>query len=116
MAKVSTLRKRADFVFLREHGKRVMTQGFVLQYALVESDAGLVVGYTASGKAVGGAVQRNRAKRRLRAVVAETLKGREVRGGMWLNVVAKKAVLEMDYSYLRKDMAKALAEAGVWMA
>lgn len=114
MVTVSTLRKRSEFLFLKEQGRRAMAQGFVLQYARVEGEAGVAVGYTASSKGVGGAVQRNRAKRRLRAAVAEALKGRELQAGLWLNVVAKRAVLEMEYAYILKDMVKALEEAGVW--
>lgn len=113
MVTVATLRKRTDFVFLKEHGLRVSTQGFVVQYAVQEGECGVCVGYTASTKGVGNAVKRNRAKRRLRACFDKVVRlnpNAELPEGLWLNFVARRAVLEIDFKYLEKDMGKAMAE------
>ena len=66
----ATLTQRADFQ-RAARGRKAATPGFVLQAR--PSGAGLLrVGYTCSRK-VGGAVQRNRAKRRLREIARAVL-------------------------------------------
>ena len=69
----------------------------------------LRVGFTASRK-VGGAVERNRAKRRLRAVAAAVLPllGRE---GTDYVLVARPATLGRAYGGLLEDLAMTLAAA-----
>jgi len=69
----------------------------------------LRVGFTASRK-VGGAVLRNRAKRRLRAAAASTLSllGRE---GHDYVLVARTATLSRPFAELTGDLSKALAAA-----
>ena len=68
------LPKRADFLRIAASGTRRVTPGFILQTA-DKTDCGtppLRVGFTASRK-VGNAVARNRAKRRLRALVDKVM-------------------------------------------
>jgi ribonuclease P protein component len=67
------------------------------------------IGFTASRK-VGGAVQRNRAKRRLRAAAAATLPllGRQ---GHDYVLVARTATLSRRFAELIRDLSKALAAA-----
>jgi len=66
------------------------------------------VGFTASRK-VGGAVQRNRAKRRLRAAVRAVMPGRVLPGFDYV-LVARTAVLTCRYADLEADLCSALAE------
>lgn len=116
MVAVTTLRKRSDFVHLREQGARVATQAFTLQWCMKVGEAGVHVGFTASTKAIGNAVRRNRAKRRLRACFDKVVRlNKDVSApeGLWLNWVAKAAVLELDFRYLEKDMRKALQSIGI---
>lgn len=112
---VRRMLKRADFQKVKAEGQRVATQAFALQWLNVAEEAGLSVGFTASTAAVGNAVARNKARRRLKAVFDEVCRlNPEAEGqGKWLVVVAKLPVLEIGYAYLLKDMKKALAEAGV---
>lgn len=111
---VRRLLKRADFLKLKAKGLRVNTQAFVLQWMDEPAETGLGVGFTASG-ALGGAVQRNRARRRIKAAFDQVCRlnpaceGR----GKHLVLVAKMPVFGIDYAYLLKDMKKALAEAGI---
>jgi ribonuclease P protein component len=92
----------------------VPTQSFVLQHLDVPGEADVVVGFTTSG-ALGGAVQRNRARRRLKAAFDEACRLNPKASGSakWLVIVGKMPVFEIDYQYLLKDMAKALNEAGI---
>ena len=70
--RLERLRKRRDFL-LAARGRKWTTPGFVLQARRRRDDENVSptdiirIGYTASKK-VGGAVHRNRAKRRLRAL------------------------------------------------
>ena len=68
---IETIKKRADFISVSK-GVYKATPSFVLQcqsYATPAQSDRIYVGYTAT-KRVGNAVARNRAKRRLRALVA----------------------------------------------
>ncbi|MFZ2587013.1 MAG: ribonuclease P protein component [Alphaproteobacteria bacterium] len=116
MIRVSTLKKRSDFVYLREHGQRVAAQGFTVQWAVKEGEAGVSVGFTASTKAIGNAVKRNRAKRRLRACFDKVVRlnsACEAPQGLWVVWVANAAILTLDFKYVEKDMRKVLVAAGV---
>ena len=66
------------------------------------------IGFTASRK-VGGAVQRNRAKRRLRAVAREVMPDRAAHGQDYV-LVARLPVLTCPYSRLVADLVAALRE------
>ncbi len=113
--KVQTLLKRAQFLELKEHGQRVHAATFVVQW-MVKPDGGLHIGYTASSKGVGNAVQRNRARRRLRAVVDKLVRlnpSATLMGGRWVNIVAKSTVLTADFVDIEKTMREALTKVGV---
>jgi ribonuclease P protein component len=112
--RVRRLLKRQDFLKLKSLGGRVSTQAFVLQWLDVPEEEGLGVGFTASG-ALGGAVKRNRARRRLKAAFDEACRTNpDCQGqGRWLVMVAKMPMFNIDYNYLLKDMKKALGEAGI---
>jgi ribonuclease P protein component len=67
------------------------------------------IGFTASRK-VGGAVQRNRAKRRLRAAAAATLPLLAREGHDYV-LIARTATLSRRFAELIRDLSKALAAA-----
>ena len=68
------LKKRAEFLAAQAARRKFVTPGMIVQARAqgTEDAMGLRLGFTVSKK-VGNAVQRNRAKRRLRAAAAETL-------------------------------------------
>ncbi len=64
MSKITSLKKPAEFRYIYRKGASVVAPAFVI-YAVRSRGKRARLGLTA-GKKVGGAVQRNRAKRRLR--------------------------------------------------
>ena len=112
--RVRRLLKRSEFVEMKAKGLRVNTQAFVLQYRDVAAEDGLGVGFTTS-RALGGAVKRNRARRRLKAAFDAVcrLNPSATGHGKQLVIVGKVPVFGIDYTYLVRDMRKALNEAGV---
>ncbi|XDZ65301.1 ribonuclease P protein component [Alphaproteobacteria bacterium LSUCC0684] len=72
MPGVSILKSRRDFVSAAKVGDKFVSASLVLQVRKRPDQAGPRVGFTATRK-IGGAVQRNRAKRRLRALARDCL-------------------------------------------
>ena len=66
------------------------------------------VGFTASRR-VGGAIQRNRAKRRLRAVVADVMPGQAAASRDFV-LIGRKATLRRSFADLKQDLLKALRQ------
>jgi len=104
-----TLRKRSDFLAANA-GRRAATPGFVL---LVrdrdDGDALRRVGFTVSKK-VGGAVVRNRMKRRFRALAREILPEQGYAGADHV-MIGRGSGIERDFGELRQDLVRALAKA-----
>ena len=69
------------------------------------------IGFTASRK-VGGSVQRNRARRRLKAIINDIFKLKKPTQSFDLVVIARPATLERDYTTLTQDLLYALKKIG----
>ena len=69
--KLPTLKHRKDFVLSNKFAKKIFSKNFIIQkYTNSDSiDLNLKFGFTATKK-IGNAVTRNRAKRRMRALVS----------------------------------------------
>ena len=69
--KLQTLKHRKDFVLSNKFAKKIFSENFIIQkYTNSDSiDLNLKFGFTATKK-IGNAVVRNRAKRRMRALVS----------------------------------------------
>lgn len=110
--KADRLKNRTDFLRI-QRGFRKVAPGLSLEASPTPQDrvkpGHVRIGFTASRK-VGGAVERNRAKRRLRAAAAALLplSGRE---GTDYVLVARPTTLSRPFEDLLKDLAAALVAA-----
>jgi ribonuclease P protein component len=101
-----TLRKRADFV-AANGGKRAATPGFVLLVRdRQDSDPTQRVGFTVTKK-IGGAVVRNRMKRRFRALAREIVPMQGFSGSDHV-MIGRSSGIERDFALLRSDLSSAL--------
>jgi ribonuclease P protein component len=99
------LRQRADFVAAAT-GAKAPTAAFVLQ-ARKRGDSGPIrVGFTVTKK-VGNAVERNRVRRRLKAVVSRSATGR-MRPGHDYVLVGRRAALELPFDRLVEEFNGAM--------
>ncbi len=99
------LRRRADFLRAAK-GRKWTTPSLMLQMVARGEDGEPRIGFTAS-KRIGGAVERNRARRRLREAAREILPQRARRGHDYV-IVARRECLTRPYDGLKKDLALAL--------
>ena len=110
------LKKRSEFLAVAGTNRRWTTPGLVLQARLRPNDAqnsdtsgveaDLHVGFTATKK-IGNAVKRNRARRRLRAAVADVLRGLPTVPAD-LVIVARQGTIDRPYVELKTDLQVAL--------
>jgi ribonuclease P protein component len=107
---LSTLKKRSEFLAVR-NGRRWSNSSFVLEARLRTEDAagpsGPRFGFTVSKK-IGGAVARNRVRRRLRALAA-ALAHDQIRQGYDYVLIARPGAVERAYGDLKADLEQALA-------
>jgi ribonuclease P protein component len=99
------LLKHSDFERVYKQGKRHFSPHFAVYYLRRENGAGARIGFTV-GKVLGGAVQRNRMKRRLRETVRRQI---SLLGGVAADVVIhpKKTVLTMEFKTLLEEVGRA---------
>ena len=108
--RIARLKRRSEFLRVAGARRKWVTPGLILQAAeSAEAEAacgGYRVGLTASRK-VGMAVSRNRARRRLRAVVDAVMPGRARRGHDYV-VIARRETLDRPFDALVGDLETAL--------
>ena len=98
-----TLKKRSEFLCVKNTGQQIATKFFILQYRSYESETtALRFGFTVSKK-VGGAVQRNRIKRRLREIVRLFLKTKISPSKLSFDcvLIARRAALEANFAEMQ---------------
>ena len=101
----SRLKKRADYVFVR-HGESERRRSVVIQARRKHPEGPVGAGFTATKK-IGGAVVRNRAKRRLRHAAAALLPQHGV-AGMDYVFIARRETPTISWQRLLDDMESAL--------
>lgn len=106
---ICTLTKRADFLRAAS-ARRMGTGSFLLQARPRGDDTPAIrIGFTASKK-IGNAVARNRAKRRMRAVVRDVLPKLGQAGWDYVLVAKPEATISRDYTDLVADLTRALQQ------
>ena len=109
-AALDTLRRRADFVAATRDATKIGGPLIGLQMRRRGDDAAAPrVGFTVT-KRVGGAVERSRMKRRLRAAAREAL-AEAARPGCDYVVVARRAVLDAAFPRIVRDLRDAVRRA-----
>lgn len=118
-AKVGRLTRRPQFLAVAGARRKWATPGLILQARAHDErqhpNAGeppVRIGLTASKK-VGGAVERNRARRRLRAALAEVLAPNATPGHDFV-LVARADTVRRPYADLKADLIQALKKLRVW--
>lgn len=118
VARIARLKRRSEFLRASSEGRKWAARGLILQAVArapraEASDAtdSFAVGYTASRR-VGGAVERNRAKRRLRAAVARVMPSHAARGYDYV-VIARPETLSRPFEALVGDLLLALGRLGL---
>ena len=118
---IERLKRRSDFLRSAASHCKLVTPGLILQAMIRKGDASenssgasmeknmlIRIGYTASKKG-GSAVERNRARRRLRAVVAKIIPD-HAKPGYDFILIARKGTLTRPFSELQKDLVKSLKQ------
>jgi ribonuclease P protein component len=97
------LLKHADFERVYKHGERHFGRHMTIFFLARESGDRARIGFTVS-RALGGAVQRNRIRRRLRE--AARLRGAELRASADVVINPKRSVLQAEFEELALEMAR----------
>jgi len=120
MSPLPRLKRRAEFLRIAGSGRKSVTPGLILQVAprpVATAEArssvpALRVGFTASRK-VGIAVERNRARRRLRAAVAQVMPLHAAPDHDYV-LVARAATARRPFAALKGDLETALRQTGAY--
>ena len=110
LAPGNRLRSTREFDLLKSSGVSLKGRHCLLVVAARPGETSRV-GFIASKKGVGGAVQRNRARRRLREIVRRRWPRVPVTG-FWLLLIAFRSVLVAPHQDLALDVERLLANAG----
>ena len=105
-----SLKRHKEFRYTYRVGRSQSTPLFTLVCAKSRNET-VRIGFSVS-KRIGNAVQRNRAKRRMRAALTPMLL--RISGGFNVIFVAKPDVLEAPFAELGKQMETLLKRAGLW--
>ncbi len=123
---IARLKKRSEFLRVARTQRKCVTPGLILQicHHLPKNMADraektekptsheIRIGFTVSRK-VGGAVQRNRAKRRLRAIVEDLFPPYAMPGYDYV-VIGRRGTLTRPFKALENDLRKALKQLDVY--
>ncbi len=103
---IRRLKRRPEFLAVASSGLKAVAPGLILQARPRQDADPLRVGFTASRK-VGGAVQRNRARRRLKAATEQILAAKGAAGHDYV-VIARGESVTRPFALLLDDLDRAL--------
>ena len=102
------MRKRREFLIVRDQGVKQVTPFFIFQACRTRADGPPHFGITASKK-TGNAVRRNRARRRMRALLREIVL-QEAHEGHDYSLVARYDLADAPWEVLCDEMKRALVK------
>ena len=105
-----SLKRHKEFRYTYARGRSQSLPLYTLVYAKSRLDT-VRIGFSVS-KRIGNAVQRNRAKRRMRAALTPLL--HSISGGFNVIFVARQEVLTAPFSELSRQMETLLRRAELW--
>jgi ribonuclease P protein component len=116
-AALERLKQRREFLAVARSGRKWVAPGLILQIrthgdAAAKSGGGRRIGFTVSRK-VGGAVVRNRARRRLRAAAAVVMTEHAAPGHDYV-VIGRGTTTGRPFAALSGDLEDALRALGAW--
>ena len=103
-ARSMRLLRHADFERVYQRGRRHFSAHMTVFYLRRQDEKSARVGYTVS-RALGGAVDRNRMKRRLREAVRLSWSG--MSGPFDIVINPKKSLLQADFRDVKKEVGRA---------
>jgi len=103
------LLRHADFERVYKQGRRHFAAHLTVFYLRRSEGSGIRIGFTV-GRVLGGAVERNRIKRRLREAVR--LHWRQIAAPFDVVINPKKPVLKLDFTELGAEVERALEVIG----
>lgn len=103
--RAARLLKHSDFERVYKQGRRHFSSHMTLFY-LPQAEGGARVGFTV-GRVLGGAVQRNRIRRRLREAVR--LRRALLKGAVHVVINPKKSVLTVEFPVVLEEVSRAFA-------
>ena len=118
MSGLGRLKRRAEFLRVASGGRKSVTPGLILQVApqpdtaVSPEGSSVRVGFTASRK-VGIAVERNRARRRLRAAVHQVMALHAAPGRDYV-LIARAGTAGRPFAALLGDLEAALRQTGAY--
>ena len=104
------LKRSRDFDRVRLEGRTVRGGSLMIGVLEVNQEPAFKIGFVTS-KRIGGAVARNRVRRRLREIVRRDQHG--LRTGFWLVLIARPSAAEADYAVLEKDWRRLIERAEI---
>lgn len=112
------LKRRSEFLRVAARGKRAARPGLVLQalpaVVPLAAEAPPRLGFTVTKK-IGNAVERNRARRRLKEAARLTFRDHpEAARGWDLVLIGREGTARRDFAQLRADLEGALRQLGAW--
>jgi ribonuclease P protein component len=114
MTKIERLKRRADFLAVAGQRRKYVAPGLILQACRRQAAEPVSsrVGFTASRK-VGISVERNRARRRLKAAARQVLERHAASGHDYV-VIARAETLSRKFPDLLLDLETAMKRLGAW--
>ena len=109
MPPLEMLRRKADFELISRHGT-VRSSRLLVMRSMRTSGSRTRIGLS-TPRSLGGAVQRNRVRRRLRDLLREQLSAMD--GGLDLLLIARSEAGGATYSELREALRSLLERSGI---